>query len=302
MTEMSIDIASGSTGLFQGGMSYTNGLVGQAFNFNGSNSFLATTIQATNPQSFTLTFWMKSNTTNGGVLIGFGDNQTNNPSSYDRHVYLDNNGKIHFGVYSGGDRTLDSLSAYNDNAWHFVAASLSTSNGTYLYLDGNLVTNSPGTTNIAIYNGWWRIGENNIGGWPYQPTSAYFKGQMDEVSIFNRALSSNEVQSIYYAGGLGMCKIGPSIASVTPASGTIGAVVYITGTNLYGVTNVAFNGVAANFSILSGQAIIATVPTNATTGPLVLAGITGNSQSNFVVISSQICFSPPTGISRLVAG
>jgi PKD repeat protein len=61
---------------------------------------------------------------------------------------------------------------------------------------------------------------------------------------------------------------GPTISSFTPASGPIGTSVDIRGTNLSGVTEVAFTGAIADFTIDSDSEIHATVPTYAKTGPI----------------------------------
>jgi len=37
-------------------------------------------------------------------------------------------------------------------------------------------------------------------------TGSCFHGMIDEVSIYNRALSASEIQSVYYAGSSGKCK------------------------------------------------------------------------------------------------
>src|SRR6202023_3103111 len=60
----------------------------------------------------------------------------------------------------------------------------------------------------------------------------------------------------------------PTIASLTPASGPVGASVTIGGTNLTGATAVTFNGASASFTVTSATTIQATVPTGATTGPV----------------------------------
>jgi hypothetical protein len=51
-----------------------------------------------------------------------------------------------------------------------------------------------------------------------------------------------------------------------PASGSVGAVVNILGTNLTGATSVSFNGAAATFTAVSSSEITTTVPAGATTG------------------------------------
>lgn len=60
----------------------------------------------------------------------------------------------------------------------------------------------------------------------------------------------------------------PTISSFSPSSGPIGATVVINGTNLSSVNGVAFNDVFASFTGNSDSQITATVPLNATTGPL----------------------------------
>src|SRR5207247_948504 len=47
----------------------------------------------------------------------------------------------------------------------------------------------------------------------------FFKGLIDEVGIFARALSSNEIAAIYAAGSAGTCK--PSPVCVPPPSGLV---------------------------------------------------------------------------------
>jgi hypothetical protein len=61
---------------------------------------------------------------------------------------------------------------------------------------------------------------------------------------------------------------GPIIDSVTPTSGPIGAQVSITGENFTSVTQVAFTGELADFTIDSPTSITATVPSYATSGPI----------------------------------
>jgi uncharacterized repeat protein (TIGR03803 family) len=59
------------------------------------------------------------------------------------------------------------------------------------------------------------------------------------------------------------------IETVT-ASGAAGSSVIILGTNLTGASKVTFNGTVASFTLVSSTEITATVPTGATTGPIVV--------------------------------
>jgi uncharacterized repeat protein (TIGR03803 family) len=59
--------------------------------------------------------------------------------------------------------------------------------------------------------------------------------------------------------------LGPFVETL-PTVGKAGRPAYILGTNLTGATGVSFNGIAAAFTIKANSAILATVPTGATTG------------------------------------
>jgi len=206
-----LDILGGGNGALEGGVTFTNGKVGAAFNFDGSSGFVSTSLLITNPQTFSLTLWFRTASTNGGVLISFDSTRTNlTGSEYDRNIYLDDAGALHFGVWNSGAQQINSAAGYNDNNWHQVVGSLSASKGLSLYVDGVLAGNNPAVTNASeTYNGYWRFGEDNLSNWPYQPASYYFRGQIDEVAIFNTALSSNNVAAIYAAGSGGMCQPTP---------------------------------------------------------------------------------------------
>jgi len=79
--------------------------------------------------------------------------------------------------------------------------------------------------------------------------------------------------------------VAPSISSFTPTSGPVGTNVVINGANFTGATTVTFNGVNASFTVNSSIKITATVPTGATTGPIVVMAPGGQatSSSSFTV-------------------
>jgi uncharacterized repeat protein (TIGR03803 family) len=73
--------------------------------------------------------------------------------------------------------------------------------------------------------------------------------------------------------------LSPFIETQT-SSGKVGAPVVILGTNLSGATAVSFNTVAAIFTVISSSEIKTTVPTGATTGPVVVTTPSGTLTSN----------------------
>ncbi len=103
----------------------------------------------------------------------------------------------------------------------------------------------------------------------------------------------------------------PSISGFSPTSGPAGCQVIITGSGFSGVTSVSFNGHSAIFTQNSSSQITATVPANATTGPIAVTqpGGTATSSTDFTVASTSCptitSFSPgsgPVGTSVTING
>jgi hypothetical protein len=88
----------------------------------------------------------------------------------------------------------------------------------------------------------------------------------------------------------------PSITSLSPTSGAVGASVTITGTSLGSTGVVTFNGTTATTTSWSSTRIIATVPTGATTGNVVVyaSGVDSGGSSFTVVPAPSITSLSPT--------
>jgi hypothetical protein len=108
-----------------------------------------------------------------------------------------------------------------------------------------------------------------------------------------------------------MVVLAPSITSLSPSSGTVGAPVTITGTNFgttQGTSTVAFNGTTATITSWGATSIVAVVPTGATTGNVVVnvSAVNSNGSSFTVVAAPSITSLSPTsgavGASVTIAG
>jgi len=107
-------------------------------------------------------------------------------------------GKVMFGVGSS-KVAIASNSAINNNAWHHVVATYTNTNGGMkLYVDGTLQTQT-GTATAQSFTGYWRVGADQITGWPSNPSDTYYDGSLDEVAIYTSALSATRVQAHYTA-------------------------------------------------------------------------------------------------------
>jgi PKD repeat protein len=163
----------------------------------------------TAPDTFTAQLWVRTSgglaaNKRGGRLLGFGDLQNGNSGHRDRHIYMDGSGRIFFGVRAQNNqvRTVNSAASYNNNQWHQVTATMGSA-GMRLYVDGVLVGSRTDTTAGEAYLGYWRLGGDNLGGWPSAPPTRNLIGSVDEVAIYPSALTAAQVQAQYVLGTTG---------------------------------------------------------------------------------------------------
>jgi PKD repeat protein len=171
-----------------------------AATFSGTSSGTASiTTSRYAPETFSIETWFRTTTNRGGQLIGWGTSQTGNSGSTDRKLYLDNSGRLFFGVNPGARRTINSTATYRDGQWHHAAATLG-SDGTRLYVDGSQVAaNSAVASAQYLTGGYWRLGGDNLNGWPSAPSSNYFSGSLDETATYRTVLTGAQVSAHHSA-------------------------------------------------------------------------------------------------------
>ncbi|MCX7523031.1 PKD domain-containing protein, partial [Microbacterium sp. STN6] len=200
-----VDWAGSNDGTVSSGVGTTSpgaiaGDTDPASTFNGSSSgLIATSQQAAVNSSFSTELWFKTTTRSGGKLVGYGSDKSGSSSSYDRHVYMLNNGRLTFGTYPGTTKTVTSSSSYNDGQWHYLVAEQG-AEGMKLFIDGGLVGSDSQTTTAQSYSGYWRLGGDNLNGWPGVPTSNYFNGALDNFAVYDSALTPGQIAAHYALG------------------------------------------------------------------------------------------------------
>jgi hypothetical protein len=108
------------------------------------------------------------------------------------------------GYTNYGSSAMPTLTA---GSWHHVAVTVPRrgTTGILWYLDGSFVTSPtqiPTQTGTLLNNVPLRIGANG----PGNGGGSNFMGSLDELQIFNRVLTQQEVTNIYLAGAAGQCK------------------------------------------------------------------------------------------------
>ncbi len=193
---------NGNTGMLNGGYSVASGAPFSgitSYTLNGSTGWIETANSESNPQTFSIGGWFNSGAGNGGgTIIGFANAQSNGAqATWDRNVWLDSTGHVVFGVYPGSTQEIVSPGTYDNGAWHFVIATLSSTAGMKLYVDGALVATNPLVTTAQAYTGYWHIGwGNETNGWPDPPTQAYFPGSLSNIVVYPTALSQTAITAL----------------------------------------------------------------------------------------------------------
>lgn len=239
------DIIGPNNGIFIGGSYVSPGEVGDAFTFSGSGTdyVIIPPNSLLEPQNITVDAWVKANDSPGQFkyIVAKGGNTCAGGSSY--ALYTGANGGLLFYVYDGNNFVLspDYGPSVWDNQWHHVA-------GTYdglnvkLFVDGNLIGST--ATNLIIN---YSLHDNNLLFGIYLDCNTNqnfaFKGDVDEIEIFNRALSANEIHDIYAAGSAGKCKAINITFKIMPLNQNNCLTI-----NNHGVIPIAIFG-AANFNV-----------------------------------------------------
>ena len=189
------------TGLTFGAPGALVGDPNTAATFNGTNAArVYSPVQASAPTVFSASAWVKTTTTSGGQIVGYGDSQTGNSTITDHMIYMDNTGRFNFGMTPRGNVSIVSPKAYRDGQWHLVVATLGP-DGMRLYVDGAQVAARADTISGKDIFGYWRIGGDAIAtGWSNKPASNFFNGSIDEVAIFPTALTSVQVATQWAIG------------------------------------------------------------------------------------------------------
>jgi hypothetical protein len=139
------------------------------------------------PSGFTISAWVKRDTKNFGIISIVSKRDARFTHGYDLRIL--NNNRIEIIWKNGSDQSLISNSAIPDDQWHHVAA-IYNGNKVSIYIDGVFDKaegkSSPVTTNESFHIG--AAGKNT----PRQ----YFKGNIDEVRIWDVALSEDQLRFI----------------------------------------------------------------------------------------------------------
>ena len=182
-----------NTGTLTNGPTWVDGKRGKALNFDGSNDYVAVSGNSTFDLSRgTIAGWFKFDDMSGGVDFATGGSWLD--ERFVLHFGYQDNGKIKFTISNGSSyNVLTSNLSPNMEEWYHVAVTYDGTNQK-IYVNGSLDNTeasaiTPATTNVPLYIG------RTLG---LAPDNS--DGFIDEVRIYNRALSAAEIQALYKSG------------------------------------------------------------------------------------------------------
>ena len=240
------DIAGGNPGAPSGGVTFVSGQVGQAFDFDGTGAVTIGDSPSLNPSAITVEGWIKpqfagrprvacdvdvilTKLPGTGDATGYALAVRQDPGcTFADEMGPTPQGTISFavvGVVGGYHVVHSSAQVPNDGAYHHVA-------GTYdgssmrVYLDGVLVGDKANSGAVVASGVPALIGNSTPNG---EGTPRYSVASIDEVTLYNRALTQAEIQAVASAGGVGKCTPTVSPPVCTPPPCPTGSILYCPG-------------------------------------------------------------------------
>jgi hypothetical protein len=209
-----LDIVNTNNGLPANGFFYAPGKAGLAFHFDGSTSYLTiTNSPADVPVPWTACMWVYRQQTpqTSAALLSDGT-YTLKLEQYDNtHEVGMTQLSVADWIFTNASYTVP-LQTWTHLA--FVASGSGTSALTTLYVNGA----PQGLLHTNIPLGRLTMGATDVSGAGYVD---YLEGSLDEIMIFNQALTAVQIQAIYNAGSAGLVQAPQFLGTSAAANGNL---------------------------------------------------------------------------------
>ncbi len=221
------DAAGGANnGSLQNGTTFASGKVGQAFSFDGVDDVVTTPLTVNYTTGATFSAWIKTTDGQAGLIAGGGGGLALRGMG----LFIEPGATLNL-IGTSGNGTGQPPPNFNivgpsisDGNWHHIAGTWTgdtTANGAKLYVDGVQVGAATATSPITLDTHPLHLGRHAQVG--YDP----FAGLLDEVQVYNRPLTSGEIQTLFSAGNTTNCVHNSDVrcatVTFTPTSGFTGA-------------------------------------------------------------------------------
>jgi YVTN family beta-propeller protein len=214
------DVQGGNNGTLQGGMTFSTGEIGQAFSFNGIDADVKVSASAATDVGtsggFTVGAWIAPTDTSFlRPLVEW----NNNANGIGAHLWLEPGGVIFTNIFDtgGAEHVVRSPSgSVCAGVFQHVALTYDKASGVAtIYANAAIVAQQAvgQFTPQTSYDLYFGVRPSS----PFGDAGIRFSGSMDEVQLFNLALTQAEVQAIVDAGSPRICQA-ITVTAPAPAS------------------------------------------------------------------------------------
>lgn len=185
--------------IVSGSPNSVTGKLGNAYNFNTGDSecFADTTPNGFDEQDTTISFWVQYDTIGNSNPVHYGDVGTNNFEGY--RFTTDGSNKVIFQVIetTTSATQADANSGSSLGTWiHVVGVINDSANTVYLWVDGVKQTDTGTITSVEYGSDDFKVGCARS----TTARVAFFDGRVDELGVWNRSLTANEIAELYNSG------------------------------------------------------------------------------------------------------
>lgn len=225
-----LDSAGTIHGTLNGDTSFDDGEFGDGFHFNGNRDFVSLgNPTALRLQDFTIAAWVKRDAATQALIFGYGQNGYGLGMFADGKLFLTNVGISHVQT---------SNLQITDNEFHHVAVTKSGGSVTF-YVDGVAEVVAPYSTTFNFFT-------NAAIGARADAAGSDFDGVIDEVAVFSRPLSSDEIQALRDNNNPAVIGAPPAAINIQiedrPGTGRFGKLIVTGPANFTGAIGVALVG------------------------------------------------------------
>jgi len=189
------DSVSDNNGTLYGGPNWVTGRVGSyALDFNGTSDYVDVGDQDDldfgEEADFTIIAWFKTSSSSAQMIVN--KRAKGVKPGYDMWIQA---GKLYARISDSSSGAGASTTAtFNDGSWHNLTAVYDRSDVVRLYVDANELATPGDISGLGSIDTAqvFTIGDRNDAGW-----HAYFNGDIDDVIVFDRCLTAEEVKHLY---------------------------------------------------------------------------------------------------------
>ncbi|CAB4152838.1 Concanavalin A-like lectin/glucanases superfamily [uncultured Caudovirales phage] len=180
-----------------GGLTYTTGKSGNAFQFNGTSSYIQIPYNIfSSTVEFSISFWVNFSSltgnqflfsnikVSGGIYKGFG-------------IVKNTANKINLQIYGASSTDIYSITTLNASTWYNIVITRNNL-GSNIYINGALDNSDSSSVNPTYYTPQY----SQIGAYDNTSSSLSYvtNGIIDELNIWGKQLTATEVTELYNAG------------------------------------------------------------------------------------------------------